>query len=417
MATLPNNYGTPTYAPKTGREMIMTGGGYTGMNWDDFVRMAGSDGNFQKSTLSDDPGANPFLNLNPKSTGQSYYIAPDPSDDTKHILMIPDANGNVTQMSVPKNNPAMMKAIAISLAAMGGGMAAGGAFGGAGIGAAGTSGTAAGTGSLGGGLSAAGAGEALGSGVTLGSGGATGITGGIGAGGSFIPGASGVGFSAAGASPAALGSLGPGFFAGETIGGLSAGAAGAAGGALASGASGEAGAGASGAGDAAASSASPGSFSDARFAANYGIDPAYVGSGTASNSLSSFLSGAKDILGNPLVSVGTSLVSGALANRAANKAADAQKAAAQSAIDEQRRQYDQTRTDLSPWRTRGVGASNRLAVMMGLSPDAASYGTGDPKQDPFWMKGYQTAPKYQPQQQSNRLGQMLNILNQSAGVK
>jgi hypothetical protein len=49
-----------------------------------------------------------------------------------------------------------------------------------------------------------------------------------------------------------------------------------------------------------------------------------------------------------------------LGNQAAGKASDAEIAAYQAAIDEQRRQYDTTRADLQPWMTAGQGALNRL---------------------------------------------------------
>lgn len=91
------------------------------------------------------------------------------------------------------------------------------------------------------------------------------------------------------------------------------------------------------------------------------------------------------VLSHPLTTVGASLISGAMSNDAAKDAASAQQAAAQAAIDEQRRQYDQTRTDLAPWRERGAAASNRLATMMGLSGNA---------QDQLFNKGYQSAPTY-----------------------
>lgn len=49
-----------------------------------------------------------------------------------------------------------------------------------------------------------------------------------------------------------------------------------------------------------------------------------------------------------------------LGNQAAGKASDAEIAAMQAAIDEQRRQYDTTRADFLPWMTAGTGALNRL---------------------------------------------------------
>lgn len=171
-------------------------------------------------------------------------------------------------------------------------------------------------------------------------------------------------------------------------------------GALSSGASGLAGSAASGAGELAA----PGWISaegGAGYAGGMAADAA------TGNAFTNALAGASKFLSNPLVQVGTSLVSGAIANNAAKKAADAQLNASREAIDEQRRQYDQTRTDLAPWRDRGAGAANRMAVMMGLSGNAS---------DPNFNKGYLTSPSYTPQN-NNRLSQMMNVLNQRVGVR
>lgn len=59
------------------------------------------------------------------------------------------------------------------------------------------------------------------------------------------------------------------------------------------------------------------------------------------------------------------LIGGALQNRGAGKAADAQAHAQQLAIEEQRRQYDQTREDMMPWLQAGGGALNRLTALSG----------------------------------------------------
>ncbi len=57
------------------------------------------------------------------------------------------------------------------------------------------------------------------------------------------------------------------------------------------------------------------------------------------------------------------VVTGAVANNQAKKAASAQQRGAEGAMAEQAYQYDQTRADLEPWRTTGgkaIGAINRL---------------------------------------------------------
>ena len=58
--------------------------------------------------------------------------------------------------------------------------------------------------------------------------------------------------------------------------------------------------------------------------------------------------------------VGSAVVGGIASNRAAGKAADAQNAGNNAAIAEQRRQYDQTRTDMMPWLSAGTGALGQL---------------------------------------------------------
>lgn len=58
--------------------------------------------------------------------------------------------------------------------------------------------------------------------------------------------------------------------------------------------------------------------------------------------------------------IGSNLLSGVLGSRAAGQASDAQTAAAQAGIDEQRRQFDQSRQDQAPWMQAGVNALGRL---------------------------------------------------------
>lgn len=59
------------------------------------------------------------------------------------------------------------------------------------------------------------------------------------------------------------------------------------------------------------------------------------------------------------------------AKSAANTAAAAQERSAQLGIDEQRRQYDTTRTDLAPWMQQGQDASAQQGDLLGLNgPEA-----------------------------------------------
>lgn len=55
-----------------------------------------------------------------------------------------------------------------------------------------------------------------------------------------------------------------------------------------------------------------------------------------------------------------SLAAGAIAAKGATSAAGTQARAADAATDEQRRQYDQTREDMAPWRAAGEGALGNL---------------------------------------------------------
>lgn len=108
-----------------------------------------------------------------------------------------------------------------------------------------------------------------------------------------------------------------------------------------------------------------------------------------------------------------SLVSGYFGSRAAGRSTDAQLAADQAAMGEQRRQYDQTRTDLAPYRERAAPVRNQLAVMMGLRPDASTY-TGDMgnyQQEPSFNSGYRTAPTYTPGESVNALSRYLRPLS------
>lgn len=125
------------------------------------------------------------------------------------------------------------------------------------------------------------------------------------------------------------------------------------------------------------------------------------------NAFSGLLEGAKDIAGSKLLPIGASLISGVLGSKAADKAGDAQRDAANAAMAEQRRQFDLTRSDLAPYRNRGVQATNKLGMMMGFEPDQATY-KGDfanYKQDPAFNTGYVKPQTYAPSATSNALAQ------------
>lgn len=69
--------------------------------------------------------------------------------------------------------------------------------------------------------------------------------------------------------------------------------------------------------------------------------------------------------GAALLGAGSQIIAG-------NKAAKAQKKAADQQVAEARRQYDQDRSDLAPWRTVGGSAIQKLGGMYGLEGGSAS---------------------------------------------
>lgn len=71
--------------------------------------------------------------------------------------------------------------------------------------------------------------------------------------------------------------------------------------------------------------------------------------------------------GAAVVGAGASIVSG-------NKAAKAQKRAADQSVAESRRQYDLTRSDYAPWREAGVTAIDALLSAYGLRPRGSATG-------------------------------------------
>lgn len=68
-------------------------------------------------------------------------------------------------------------------------------------------------------------------------------------------------------------------------------------------------------------------------------------------------------IGGIIAGVG-SVASAVIGGHAASSAADAQAQSAQAAIDEQRRQFDLTRSDTAPWRTAGAAAIGQLSDML-----------------------------------------------------
>jgi len=66
----------------------------------------------------------------------------------------------------------------------------------------------------------------------------------------------------------------------------------------------------------------------------------------------------------------------------ANKAAGAQKEAANLSADVSQRQYEQTREDQAPWRAAGVNALAEMQRTSGNVPAAFKFGAGDYQADP-----------------------------------
>ncbi|QDZ07452.1 hypothetical protein FPZ24_08135 [Sphingomonas panacisoli] len=66
------------------------------------------------------------------------------------------------------------------------------------------------------------------------------------------------------------------------------------------------------------------------------------------------------------ISAGASILSGILGGKGAKKAAQAQAAAIQAGVDEQRRQFDTTQTNMAPYLQAGTGALNGQGGLLDL---------------------------------------------------
>lgn len=87
-----------------------------------------------------------------------------------------------------------------------------------------------------------------------------------------------------------------------------------------------------------------------------------------------------------LLSIAGPLIGGLMQGDAAESAAEAQQQATDSAIGEQRRQYDQNREDLAPYRNAGGSAVNRLSELLGLGSSNAPAGADS--------RRYASEPRY-----------------------
>ena len=86
------------------------------------------------------------------------------------------------------------------------------------------------------------------------------------------------------------------------------------------------------------------------------------------------------------MSIFASLVGGLFGMNAADDAADAQVNATRMATEESRRQYNQSRTDMAPWREAGVNALSQLQTLM--SPEGGLM-------NPYAPENLQSDPGYQ----------------------
>lgn len=97
------------------------------------------------------------------------------------------------------------------------------------------------------------------------------------------------------------------------------------------------------------------------------------------------------ILGSAALSGLSSVMGGSAQRKAANKAAQAQVEAARMATEEQRRQYDLTRSDLAPWMGAGKNALYAYEDLIGLPSSS-----GDPNRTPMDRNAMLTSdPSYQ----------------------
>lgn len=103
-----------------------------------------------------------------------------------------------------------------------------------------------------------------------------------------------------------------------------------------------------------------------------------------------------------VASAGISLVGGAMMSDGASGASDAQAQSSAESIAEQRRQYDQTRSDNAPFRETGVAANARLRQLLGLDSGYSGTDSGsllrkfnstDLNADPVYNSGLEFGAK------------------------
>jgi len=112
------------------------------------------------------------------------------------------------------------------------------------------------------------------------------------------------------------------------------------------------------------------------------------------------------------IAIGATAAVGAGASiYAANKAAGAQRDASRAAINQQNSEYEQSRSDLAPWRTTGGSALDQIAKLYGLDTVDANGNVvkGSGKAD---FSSFSTSPDFQ-----FNLGQGQDAINRSAAAR
>lgn len=95
-----------------------------------------------------------------------------------------------------------------------------------------------------------------------------------------------------------------------------------------------------------------------------------------------------------LVSAGASIVGGMMSADASENASNAQLESNAQAIAEQRRQFDQIRSDNAPFRDTGVAANRRLAYLLGIGGGASGSGADQYSLDDFIDYNRRAAPSW-----------------------
>lgn len=114
--------------------------------------------------------------------------------------------------------------------------------------------------------------------------------------------------------------------------------------------------------------------------------------------------------GASLLGAGAGVASAVLGANANRKAADTMAGAYGNAAALMDRQYNQTRSDLTPWRASGEAANSSVAAMLGLNPGATAAGreaSNTPDWDAYVDQNPDVAAEYRRQLQDPRKAALL----------